>query len=339
MKIAIHHRVGSFSEQWISYFDSKAMPYKIVNAFDNNIIEQLDDCDAFMWHHHHGNQSDRLIAQKILYALQQGGKIVYPDFNTAWHFDDKVAQKYLLEAIDAPLVPSYVFFDKNSALKWTEQTAFPKVFKLRGGAGSSNVMLIKNRTQAKKIINRCFSRGFKEIEICKRLKYQFNKFKVGQISLCNYINYSLSIIKSYFTEVNNREYGYAYFQEFMPGNTFDYRIVVINEKYAVGEKRYTRTGDFRASGSGKFDYSDIDIKAVEIAFNVAKKLKLQTVAFDLIYGPDKSLKIVELCYGFGTHGIVHAPGYWTSDLQWHNKEDFNLFGQMVENVISLINDK
>jgi glutathione synthase/RimK-type ligase-like ATP-grasp enzyme len=85
---------------------------------------------------------------------------VFPDFRTAWHFDDKVAQKYLFEAIGAPLVPSYVFFDKQEALRWAELTTFPKVFKLRGGAGSQNVSLVKTKQECIKLIHKAFGKGF-----------------------------------------------------------------------------------------------------------------------------------------------------------------------------------
>ncbi len=76
------------------------------------------------------NPRDILFAKQLLFSLEQSGIIVFPDFNTGWHFDDKVGQKYLLETIDAPLVPSYVFYSKKEALEWDEQTNFPKVFKL-----------------------------------------------------------------------------------------------------------------------------------------------------------------------------------------------------------------
>lgn len=39
-----------------------------------------------------------------------------PDENTCWHFDDKIGHKYLLEAIDAPLAPSYVFYNRIDEL-------------------------------------------------------------------------------------------------------------------------------------------------------------------------------------------------------------------------------
>ena len=189
------------------------------------------------------------------------------------------------------------------------------------------------------MINRCFGKGFKELEYWKTLRYQWEKYRSGLISMRNMLNFSIEMTRQYFSMVNNREHGYAYFQEFMPGNTFDFRIVVIGGKYALGEKRYTRDGDFRASGSGKFDYSAIDNNAVELAFKVAKDLRLQTVAFDFIYAPDKSLKIVEMCYGFGTHGIRQAPGYWTSDLKWHEGNNFDFCGWMIEDIVERIKNE
>src|SRR5690606_22854792 len=105
---AIHHRKGSFSDRWIEYCENNNVSYKIVNCYDSDIIEQVKGFDVVMWHYHHAHPKDILTAKRILFALEHSGIKVFPDFNTAWHFDDKVAQKYLLEAIGAPLVPSYV---------------------------------------------------------------------------------------------------------------------------------------------------------------------------------------------------------------------------------------
>src|ERR1035437_202885 len=131
MKIAIHNHPGSFSDRWIKYCDEKGIEYKIVDCYRSDIIEQLNDCDALLWHFHHASAKDSLFAKQLLYSVQASGKKVFPDFNTVWHFDDKVGQKYLLEAINAPLVPSYVFYSSHDALEWVDKTSFPKVFKLR----------------------------------------------------------------------------------------------------------------------------------------------------------------------------------------------------------------
>jgi len=164
MKLAIHHRPGSFSDRWIAYCEKKGIDYKIENAFDSDIIQQVSDCDAFMWHHHHEQFKDVITAKRILFALEHAGVKVFPNFKTGWHFDDKVAQKYLLDAIGAPLVPSYVFYDKQEALDWVSKTTFLKVFKLKGGAGSSNVKLIKTQQEANKLIKQAFGRGFPQFD-------------------------------------------------------------------------------------------------------------------------------------------------------------------------------
>ena len=96
IKIAICHHPSSFSDRWIEYCKTSNIDYKIVNCYKNDIIGQVSDCDAFMWHFHHTDPKDSLFAKQLIYALSNSGKIVFPDFNTMWHFDDKVGQKYLI---------------------------------------------------------------------------------------------------------------------------------------------------------------------------------------------------------------------------------------------------
>ena len=48
MKIAIHQTKGSFSDRWIEYCQINEINYKIVNCYDSDIIEQLNDCEGLM---------------------------------------------------------------------------------------------------------------------------------------------------------------------------------------------------------------------------------------------------------------------------------------------------
>ena len=104
--IAIHNnlRKGSFQYRWVNYCEENGIAYKLVDSFSNDIIEEVKDCSAFMWHFHQNDVKDILMARQLIYALQQSGKNVFPNFNTAWHFDAKVGQKYLLEALGIDLV-------------------------------------------------------------------------------------------------------------------------------------------------------------------------------------------------------------------------------------------
>ncbi len=334
MKIAIHHRPGSFSDRWIEYCKQQGIEYKVVNAYDTDIVRQVDDSDVFMWHYHQSNYKDVLFARQLLYSLEQSGKRVFPDWHTGWHFDDKVGQKYLLEAIGAPLVPSYVFYTREEALAWIEQTTFPKVFKLRGGAGAANVRLAHTKAEARSYIKQAFGRGFHPSNKWEHLREQVRKWRAGIVPFHNVLaGVKMLFLKTMDARMRSTEKGYVYFQDFVENNLFDIRIIVIGDK-AFAIKRMVRENDFRASGSGNINYSEkeIPMSCVQASFEVAKTLKLQCVGFDYVFDAGGNPAIVEMCYGFTTAGYDACPGYWTDDLAWHEGK-FNPQAWMVETVM------
>lgn len=336
MKIAIHYRKGSFSERWIAYCKKNNISYKKVNCFDNNIIEQLNDCDALMWHFHHASSLDALLAKPLLFSLEQSGLQVFPDFNTAWHFDDKVAQKYLLETLDIPLVPSYTFYNKKAAMQWAESIDFPKVFKLKGGAGSKNVKLIKTKKEAKKIIKKAFGSGFPLIDkwnYLKEIKFKKQALHIKIIDIARGVKRGL--LASGGNEFKN-EKGYVYFQKFIPNNNFDIRVIVIKNK-AFAIKRMVRKNDFRASGSGQiiYDKASIDERCLAIAFEATIKLDAQCLAYDFVFDENLNPLVVEVSYGFSVEAYDACPGYWDSNLKWC-EGPFNPQEWMIEEVLSKI---
>ena len=337
--IAIHKNKSSFSDRWISHCKKNEISYKIVNCYASDIIEQLENCDALMWHHNHMYSKDILFAQKLLFALEHSGKVVFPDFNTAWHFDDKVAQKYLLESLATPLVSSYVFYDKTEARNWIAQTSFPKVFKLRGGAGSANVKLVKDKAAALKLVRKAFGRGFKQNDPVEGLKERWRRFRLGKIDIFSLLKGIVRFVyPTKFARIAGREIGYAYFQDFIPNNNSDIRIIVIQQK-AFAIKRMVRENDFRASGSGSILYEKelFNENTIRLAFQIAKKMQGQSVALDFIYD-DGMPKVVEVSYGFVETGYDECPGYWDEALKWHEGK-FDPCEWMVDLVVEKMNEK
>lgn len=242
MKIAIH-KSGTFGARWIAYCEAHNIEYTVVNAYENNIISKLADCDIFMWHHSHINYKDALFAKQLLFSLQQSGIKVFPNFNTGWHFDDKVGEKYLLEAINAPMIPKFVFYTKEEALQWAKHTDYPKVFKLRGGAGSTNVKLVKSKQEAYKYIKKAFGHGFPHNAV-DNLKERWSKYLLHMTDLQDVLEGLVRIVfPTQFSKMHAREKGYVLFQEFIPNNKFDIRIVVVGDK-AFALKRICRKNDF-----------------------------------------------------------------------------------------------
>ena len=339
MKIGIHYTKGFFSERWIEYCNVRAIDYKLVDCYRTDIIRQLSDCDALMWHFNHKSPRASKFAKQLLFALQAANKKVFPDYNSMWHFDDKVGQKYLLEAIHAPLAPANVFYSEKDALQWSVHTDYPKVFKLRTGAGSDNVRLVKSRQQAYDLIHKAFRRGFKQYSGWGSLKERYRKYKHGKATYLDVIKGIVRIAYTIeYSRLTEREKGYVYFQDYIPGNDYDIRVVVIGDK-AFAIKRMVRKGDFRASGSGEilYDRSLIREDTVKLSFETARRLKAQCIAFDYVYNGNQPL-IVEISYGFAPAGYDPCPGYWDKEMNWYEGK-FNPYGWMVEDIINSIEPK
>jgi len=332
MKIAIHHRKNSFSDDWLKYCSDLDIEFEVVDCYTSNIVDRLRDCDALMWHFHHANCRDVLFAKQLIYSLETSGKVVFPDFHTCWFFDDKLGQKYLLEAIEAPFVPTKAFYDKKTALKWVETATFPKVFKLRHGASSSNVQLAETKHAARKLVQKAFGRGFSQYRPLSNLKERWRKFRVGQADFKDVLKGVVRFgYTTDFDRILNKERGYVLFQDYISNKTFDLRVIVIGPK-AFAIKRQIRPGDFRASGSGiiEYDKENFSEEIIQKSFELAKKLKSKTLALDYII--DKKPMLIEV--NFGYTGLVYRPceGFWDEQLHWH-EGPFNPQHWMVDQVI------
>lgn len=317
-KIALFSQKMYFSERWLEYCIAKNIPYKLVDFYSNDIIDQLSDCYAVMWHVDHMSFKDSLFAKQLIHSIELSGKKVFPDIRTIWHFDDKLGQKYLLEAIGAPLVKSYIFYSRTEAIKWVKMASFPKVFKLRGGSGSLNVNLVKSKGDAIKLINKCFRTGFSAYNATFVFKERLRLYLMGKAKIESVLKWFLAIFfGSWVTKLYNREIGYAYFQDFIPNNTFDIRIVVVGDR-AFGLKRLVRKDDFRASGSGFIIYAkeQIPVEAVKIAFETNSKLKAQSMAYDFVFDESNNPYIVEVSFGYNVAAYDKCEGYWDSELNW-----------------------
>jgi glutathione synthase/RimK-type ligase-like ATP-grasp enzyme len=322
MKIAIHHRSGGFTDKWIEYCEAHKIEYKVVNCYDSDIIQQLDDFDGLLWHWQHNDYKAIHFARQLTYSIEKVGKMVFPNSSTCWHFDDKVGQKYLLEALKEPLVKSYVFYDKKEAFTWAKKTNYPKVFKLRGGAGSINVKLVLNQKKAILLIKKAFGNGFSPNNNKEKVQDRWGKLKRNKNK-----NSFFALIRGlalYFLpqlDINYRnrsfEKGYIYFQEFISDNDCDIRVIVIGER-AFAIKRMVRKNDFKASGSGviKHDKEEIPLECIKEAYRLSEKLETQCQAIDFVF--DKGVpKIVEISYGFSSQGYFSCKGFWDKELNWH----------------------
>lgn len=322
--LAIHKEGSSFddrwSDRWIEACERLCIPYRLVNCHSNDIIAELAGCKGLMWHWNQQDFRGALFARQLFFSLNAAGIETFPDVGSVWHHDDKVGQKYLLEALGAPLVRSHVFYEHKDAVAWCETASFPMVFKLRGGAGSVNVRLARSRRDAIRLVDKAFGSGFSPIDRWARLKDRAWRLRRDRnlAAVRSMLGGVARLLIPNETESGyQRERGYVYFQEFVPENLFDTRLIVIGDR-CFGLRRFNREGDFRASGSGLLDYDHtaINLDAVRIAFEVARKIGSRSMAFDFLESPSGPV-IVEIsyCYVMGA-AYDNCPGYWNSNIEW-----------------------
>ena len=294
----------SFSSRWAERAAETGVNARIMNAYAPDFFQQLAGCDGFMWRFGY-SPTPRLFAKRLLPAIEHGlGIPVFPSFETAWHFEDKIAQSYLVHAAGFPTPATWVFWDRASALEFCRSAAYPLVLKLSFGYQSANVRLLNSFDDASYWIARLFGPGVTGLRppvpgwrgALRRVKGALRHLR------------GASAVED--LEYSELQHGYCYVQDFVPGNEYDTRVTVIGNR-AFAFRRFNRPGDFRASGSGRinWDPQQIDAEGVRLAFRVARRLQTQSLAVDLLQHGGRQL-LTEISYTYASWAVRDCPGHW-----------------------------
>ncbi|MCX7048098.1 MAG: hypothetical protein NTX50_21765 [Candidatus Sumerlaeota bacterium] len=318
MIIGIHpdeQAKDNYSEKWERFLRARGVETRALDLLAPDALDQARGCDGVMWRWLHTPQ-DKQSAQRILFVIERCLKIpVFPNVNTSWHFDEKIAQFYLLEALGAPMPKTWLFWDRERAESWARKAAYPVVFKFSSGAGSANVILVNSAAQAMELIQRAFTTGCYPYLMNEYRRPRGLELFAHPLEAAMRARDSMRYIWSAEYPLPNTawwkpERGYAYFQEFLPGNTFDTRISVIGNR-AFGFRRFNRGSDFRASGSGDLstDPAAVDQRCIRTAFQISQRGEFQSMAYDFLL-KDGVPVIVEISYGFVDSAVQSCQGHW-----------------------------
>lgn len=194
--------------------------------------------------------------------------------------------------------------------------------------------MVNTENEARRLTKKAFGIGFEQYNRLGSLKERWQQYRSGNTNLTDVAK---GIVRLFYTtpfaRIMGREKGYIYFQDFIPNNTRDNRIIVIGNR-AFGLSRLMRKGDFRSGdqhgviSKREFVYE----RCVRIAFYIAFKLKSQSLGFDFIFDQNNNPAIAEMGYGFIPETYKDCPGYWDADLNWHEGK-FTPQEWMIEDII------
>lgn len=304
------------------FLDRMGVPYVDLDCYAYDIVDRMGELSGIYWWYSHYAFADKAEAQHILDIAERRGLRVYPDHNTAWHFDDKIAEMYALQDACAPIPESWVFYRKNDCDRWIDEcVTFPIVAKLRNGSGSTNVKILRTKKQAHRYCRRMFANGYRSAPSFIYKTYSKAQSTRDLQTLVHRARQIPNFLKARaMARGLGREREYCYFQEFVPNEGYDLKIVVVGDKLGF-LARSTRKGDFRASGGGDiyYDRSLVTNQIIDDAFRIADSLKSQCMGFDFVVDSRTGRGvIVEMCHGFDHEAIYEAGGYFDRQGTWHD---------------------
>lgn len=298
-----------------------------LNINESNFWEKVRELDLFIYRwiqiddHHQ-------IARSIIPVIEKElGVKCFPDTTTCWHYDNKIRQYYLLRGHNFPIVQSYVFYDRVEASRWIKKAKLPVVFKLKAGAGSENVVLIKSTRQGEQIIKKMFGQGI--VPTFNGFGDVYNRFKKSYLNFRHFVGQKLKgRPTSDFWQVHKN---YVLFQKFLMNNDYDTRVTVIGSR-AFAFRRLNRPNDFRSSGSGRIDYDvdEIDLKFIAKALKISRALNFQSMAYDSLYDDNGDVNFCEISYTYEASAVYRCPGYWDEELRWHEGHYWPQYFQLLD---------
>lgn len=239
-----------------------------------------------------------------------------------------------LEALGNTLIPSFELFCCHENKGWQEllkrqlgikslgwqyyssireldksKLTFPLVFKTLSGSNSTGVALVNSISDIQRELNK----HQKAVSPMQKLDFWRRKHLRKHKHFPGYPGYDLNKDALDYQDYMSPELPFV-LQEFIPGLSYDYRIIILGERYFIS-KRHTKAGDFRASGAKLFDF---DLKDPSTVLNKAKSL------YELFRAPFLSVDLGEDAAGelflfeyqashFGINAIVRGSGYYTCE--------------------------
>ncbi len=267
-------------------FEAELLEYSILAKQDYII-----DNKAIYWTGSHQNTDVKQYINDILIARFIGRNNLVPRLETVVSHENKGMQGILASELGLDLITQDYHCNSTIPSSYDDKTF---VFKSLGGAGSIGVSLAKNKREYLQQIkmNLLLNTSFLNVkEMTKNVVRRILK----RTAQANYLRKQARFVT----------------QKFVNELTFDYKVLVMGE-HVYFLKRYVRKDDFRASGSGAFEFEDnINPKLIEFAFACKDKLNVPYCSLDLIEYGQSEIGLIEFqTVHFGPYTLLESNCFY-----------------------------
>jgi len=281
--------------RWTKYcrfLDTNAIPYSFYDIDSANWLEKAQSFDVIAIAVGSCQQYYLEQLRRKCYILEYHlKKKCYPSYADILLYEDKILEAYLAQQYGLPFIKTYIYNKMDEAIKAAAQFKYPIISKIVPGACSVGIEMVDCEKKCLSVIKKAFSRA-------------------GRSTQDFYL----------------RQKNYVYFQDYVPNNGYDIRVVVVGDM-VFGYYRKVLKGDFRASGMGEVEKRELPPKAMQIARKVNDILKNPMIVVDFLYGSDNEYYIIEISpiFGASTPEQLHVNGkpgvyIFSKDGSFHFKE-------------------
>lgn len=282
-------------EKWVNACEKFEITYVVINILGNDWIDKVNkETYAFYLLRPPGNYEPlkRAYDERIYILSEILSYKLVPSFKECYVYENKKLLSDYLKAKNIPHPVTNVFYNKDKALDFIQNSELPVVVKTSIGASGAGVNVLRTKKDAVKYIKKAFTKGIRRRIGPNR---SFGTPKKWLIKAFNSPSYFLKKIKQYTKEFKYKEKGYVIFQEYIP-HDFEWRSVKIGESFFAHKK--TKQGD-KASGTKGIDY----VKPPESLLNFTKSLcednNFNYMAVDIFETRDGGYLVNELQSIFG----------------------------------------
>lgn len=253
-----------------------------------------------------------------LQALRAAGAQLVPDFSLFLAHEDKLMQSLLLEGTDLNYPSTHRVGTFEEGQELMNELPYPVVGKPARGFASDQIKQINNSQEGESFLKEHLKRDY-DFQKGGTLKQLYRKVRYGE-------RYSQGV-------------GRVIFQEKLENVDHDWKILVFNET-AFALKRYTKEGDFRASGSGKFTFDERPPdRALNCALRAREELETPWLSVDVVPTEERCYVVEFQALHFGMYTYLKADNcYKKRDDSWveEPKSDEPLERLMAESFRAVI---
>jgi glutathione synthase/RimK-type ligase-like ATP-grasp enzyme len=247
--------------RWTKYcrfLDNNSFGYDICDIHAHDWIENVRQFDIVVGFVSCWPWDLEEVRKKYLFLEKFLGIATYPSPDHAYLYEDKILEVYISEVCGIPYAKTHVSHDKDDALRLIQELQYPVVSKIVPASGSVGVELITTPKHARRVVEHAFSTAGRKSHM-----------------------------------VSSRQKNYIYFQDFVPNDGYDIRVMVIGN-WAFGYYRRAPEGDFRASGMHLVEKRELPEEAMKIALDANKAIRSPMLVVDMLHGLDGKYYVIEI---------------------------------------------